>query len=272
MRGGVVWSHLLASILGGLVVAGVLLAFGVIGKQRTETVPINYSTAPPTDASGSGTSSDTATIYRVESPGVVHITAAITHRETSPFIINTEYPGSTMIGSGFLISRQGFILTTFHEIQGAGKIQVTFNADSTRTASIAAENQATDVALLKVNMTGVSAQVNSLPIGNSRAADIGTSVLAIANPYGLDRTLSSGIVSAQPSVLSGTGGGKIYDVLQSDVVSSPATDGGPLLDANGHVLGIQSEIEVPAAGSTYPVGFTVPIDTALKIVPKGVLP
>ena len=272
MRGGVVWSHLLASILGGLVVAGVLLAFGEVGKQRTETVPISYSSTPPANASGSGTNSNTEQIYLAENPGVVHITASISRRVTSPFIAGTEGPGDTEIGSGFLISRQGFILTTFHEIEGAGTIRVKFNSDTTRVAEIAGESPENDVALLKVDMHGVSAQILALPLGNSRSVSVGSSVMSIANPYGLDRTLATGIVSAQPGQLNGTEGTDIDDVLQTDIPASPATDGGPLMDTSGNVIGIDSEIEVQASGSRYAVGFAVPIDTAQAIVPKGVLP
>ncbi len=271
MRNGLVWSHVLASILGGLVVAGVLLAFGVIGKQRTETVPINYS-SPPADASGSGSGSSTEQIFQMEAPGVVHIRAEVRRRVTSPFIRGAETAGSTTIGSGFLISRSGLILTTCHQIEGANAITVEFNSDTSRQAEVMDCVPSDDVALLKVNMRGVSNQINSLTLGNSRSVSVGQNVLSIADPFGLDRTLSSGIVSAQQGQLTSADGTGIADVLQTDLPSSPGTDGGPLMDTDGNVIGINSEIEVQSGGRTYPVSFAIPIDTARSVVPKGVLP
>jgi S1-C subfamily serine protease len=279
VRGGLVWSHLLASILGGLVVAGVLLAFGVIGKQRTETVPVQYSSTPPASASGSGANSDTAQIYLNDGPGVVHITARILHRTTSPFVAGAEPAGSRVIGSGFLISRQGFILTTFHQIQGADfskGISVEFNAQTTRRAEVIQYKAQYDVALLKVNMHGVSQQIPALQMGNSRQVSVGASVLAIANPYGLERTLASGIVSSLQRELVGAHGVGVNDVLQTDLAASPGTDGSPLMDDVGDVIGINSQIEVTSGGRTYPVAFAMPINTVTSsmtgIVPKGVLP
>lgn len=279
MRGGLVWSHLLASILGGLVVAGVLLAFGVIGKQHTETVPVQYSSAPPASAIGGGVNSGAAQIYLDENPGVVQITAAITHRTTSPFVAGAEPAGSTVVGSGFLISHEGFILTTFHEIQGSDfskGIMVEFNSQTVRRAKVIAYKSQYDAAVLQVNMHGVPQAITALQMGDSQDVRVGASVLSIANPYGLERTLSSGIVSSLQRQLTAPDHLGVTDVLQTDLVASPGTDGSPLMDDNGDVIGINSQIEVKSGGRVYPVAFAVPINTVTSstngIVPKGVLP
>ena len=277
MRGGVVWSHLLASILGGLVVAGVLLAFGEIGRQRTETVPINYSSsAPPAGLTGAGSGSDAASIYDDEGSGVVLIKTKIARSTSSPFISGTEMAGTTATGSGFLISRRGFILTTYHEIEGADMahpaITVQFNAQTRRPAEVIRQNVPDDVALLKVDMRGVSDSIQTLPLGQSRLVSAGASVLSMGNPSGLDRTLSSGIVSSLQRRLVGVGGAEVTDVLQSDIPPTPGSDGGPLMDSGGNVIGIDSQIRVTSGGADYTVGFAVPIDTARVDVLAGVLP
>ncbi len=279
MRGGLVWSHLLASILGGLVVAGVLLAFGEIGKQRTQTVPINYASAPPMSANGAASGSSVEQIYNVEGAGVVLIRARLDRRITSPFIAGAEPAGATVLGSGFLVSRQGstgFILTTCHELEGADPtagITVEFNTQTTRHAEVIDCQPADDVGLLKVtDMHGVSASISALNLGDSRSVSVGSSVLAIANPFGLQRTLSSGIVAAQQRQLTAADSMTVSDVLQTDMPASPGSDGSPLMDASGTVVGINSQIEVASGARTYAVSFAVPIDTARALVPKGVLP
>jgi S1-C subfamily serine protease len=275
VRGGLVWSHLLASILGGLVVAGVLLAFGVIGKQRTETVPVQYSSAPPASASGAGASAGTAQIYQDEGPAVVRVQAKIIHRVSSPFIAGTELPGATSTGSGFLVSPRGFILTTCHQIEGAdftSGITVDFNSQTARRAEVIDCQPADDVALLKVNMRGVSSQITPLSLGNSRDVDVGSSVLAIANPYGLERTLASGVVSALQRQLTAVNGMAVNDVVQTDLLAAPGSDGSPLMDDTGKVIGINSQIQIQGGGRAYAVSFAVPINTAQTVVPKGVLP
>jgi S1-C subfamily serine protease len=186
--------------------------------------------------------------------------------------------GATVTSSGFLIASKGYILTTYHTIEGADPasgITVEFNTDTRRRAQLIEEDAVNDVALLKVDMTGVSTEIRPLDLGNSRTVSVGDSVMTIANPFGLQRTLASGIVSALQTQLTGVGGMGISDVLQTDIPSSPGADGGPLMDTDGDVIGINSQIEVPSGGSTSAVGFAVPIDTVTGshgIVQKGVLP
>jgi S1-C subfamily serine protease len=274
---GLLWSHVLASVCGGLVVAGVLLGFGVIGKQRTETVPINYSAPPTTVGDGSAQTDNTEQLYSSNAPGVVYITAKVLQRTTSPFIAGTEPASSISSGSGFLIASKaskGYILTSFHLIQGADYtrgITVAFNSETSRQAKVLEFNQTNDVALLQVDMKGVPAQIQPLSLGNSRSVEPGDSTLTISNPFGLERTLSTGIVSSLQPKLTGADGASIDDVIQTDTPTSPGSSGGPLLNASGEVIGVNSQIEVNSGGTNYLVGFAVPIETVRQIIPDGVL-
>jgi S1-C subfamily serine protease len=277
---GLLWSHLLASVCGGLALAGVLLAFGVIGKQRTTTVPINYS-QPPSDAGGSAQADDTEQIYDANQPGVVFIKAAITQRVTSPFIAGSETSASTSTGSGVLIASRrddghdvGYILTTFHTIEGSdldSGITVEFNHNSRRRAKVVDYSQSFDIALLSVDMEGVPTTITPLHLGDSLSVSVGDSLLAIANPFGSDRTLSSGIVSSLAGELTAIDGTSIDSVIQTDIPASPGASGGPLLNVDGQVIGITDQIQVASGGTSYLVGFAIPINTAKSYIPKGIL-
>jgi putative serine protease PepD len=272
---GVLWSHLLASVLGGVVVAGVLLAFGVVGTRHTETVPINYATTPPVNPAGPTAGSAVALTYLTESPGVVQVRAVVGRRVTSPFIAGTERPGTVATGSGVLISRRGYIITAFHVIEGAlaaDRITVSFNTDTVRRAEVIEYSQPNDVALLRVSMRGVSRRIRPLPVGNSRSVRVGDAIVTLANPYGLERTVASGIVASLQPELAGADGGGIADVIETDVSPAPGAAGGPLLDGNGNVIGIESFLEVSDGSGRFPVSFAVPINTVRTIIPRGVLP
>jgi S1-C subfamily serine protease len=275
---GLLLSHLLASVCGGLVLAGVLLGFGVIGKQRTETVPINdYSATPPASASGSIVNTSSNQIYLTDETGVVSIRARLDQSVTSPFIANPEPAGSTSTGSGFLVSGTGYIITSAHVIAGADPthgIIVVFNAEYSRRAAVVSTDTADDVAVLKVDsMKGLPADIQPLSFGDSRTVVVGDTTYAIANPFGSQRTISSGIISALQPALIGVGA-TIDNVIQTDLQNTAGLSGAPLLDGHGHVIGLNSQIRVDNGGSGYLVSFAVPIRTIEDdpTVPKGVLP
>lgn len=261
---GLLWSHVLASVCGALVVAGVLLAFGVVGHQRTETVPINESSAPVE----SSATADGVGIFRTDAPGVVHVSARASAPVPTP-VAPAPHHNSTTSGSGFLISRRGYILTDYHLIASAANsrrdIAVALDADYTRRATVIKTNPADDLALLQVDMRGVPDLIRGLSLGKSSNLQVGETALSIANPYGHDRTLSSGLISAMGRNLTGTGGIGIDDVLETD--SSPVTgvSGSPLLDGSGRVIGINSQL------GHHGGAFAVPIDTVKDWLPSWVL-
>jgi len=261
-------SHFAASVVGGLAVAGAFLALGVTGRRTTLTVfeesPIE--TQPASSTTKPLTPND---IYERDAPGVVFVKALVVEQVEDPFDLFPQKVQSSSTGSGFLIRSNGLILTNYHVIQGADRnsgVTVQFEDDISRPATVIAENQNNDLALLKVNMAGLP-QINPLPLGESSSVRVGDPTLAIGNPFGLDRTLTSGIVSALQRQIQAPDGFSIDNVIQTDTPIYPGNSGGPLLDAAGRVIGINSQIETTGDGGTVGIAFAVPIDTAKAFIP-----
>ncbi len=197
----------------------------------------------------------------------------------SPFELHPQRPDSTSSGSGFLVNRTGLVLTAYHLIEGSDPssgITVQFQDSGVRPAVLVAENAAEDLALLRVDMHGLP-PVRPIPFGDSTTVRVGDATLALANPFGLERTLTSGIVSALQPLIVTPDGFRLNDVIQTDTPIDPGSNGGPLLDADGRAIGITSQIEAAAANGegTAPLAFAVPIDTAKQLLPpagQGVSP
>ena len=259
-------SHFAAALTGGVVVAGSLLVFGVAGPRNTQTIylqsPLSAATAPNT----AGLSAHA--IYVQDAPGVVFVRAQVVEQVQDPFdLFGIEQQSSTSTGSGFLIDRQGDILTNYHVIEGANRasgVSVQFEDKVLRSATVIGVDPNNDLAVLHVNMTGVPS-VKPLRMGDSESVEVGDPTLAIGNPFGLDRTLTSGIVSALQRQITAPDGFAINNVIQTDAPINPGNSGGPLLDVAGDVIGINSQIASgspgPASGS-YGIAFAIPINTA----------
>jgi S1-C subfamily serine protease len=262
-------SQFAASIVGGLVVAGSFLALGVTGQRTTRTV---LEEAPivgqPTSSTGGLTPH---AIYERDAPGVVFVRALVVQQVQDPFDLFPQREQSSSTGSGFLISSSGMILTNYHVIEGADRttgVTVQFADNVTRQAIVVGEDQNNDLALLKVDLAGVP-RVRPLTLGESAAVRVGDPTLAIGNPFGLDRTLTSGIVSALQRQIQAPNGFSIDNVIQTDAPINPGNSGGPLLDATGQVIGINSQIETSGDGTgSVGIGFAVPIDTAKEFLPR----
>ena len=187
-----------------------------------------------------------------DAPAVVFVRAATSG---APLAVGAA-PGKgrqsgSSTGSGFLI-RGGYILTTFHIIQGANPssgISVQFDDAGARRATVIGANKSDDVALLRVSLAGLPA-IRPLTLGESSNVKVGDPILSIANPFGLDRTLSTGIVSALQRQIEAPSGSSVDNVIQTDAPSLPSDSGGPLLNAAGNVIGINSAIAAdPNEGS-----------------------
>ena len=264
-------SHFAAAVVGGLVVAGTFLALGVTGRRTTRTI-VEESPIAAQPASSTTSSLTPHAIYERDAPGVVFVKALVVQQVQGPFDLFPQRQQSTSTGSGFLIDSRGLILTNYHVIEGADRssgVAVQFEDNVTRRAIVIGEDQNNDLALLKVDMAGVPA-VRPLVLGDSSTVRVGDPTLAIGNPFGLDRTLTSGIVSALQREIQAPNGFSIDNVIQTDAPINPGNSGGPLLDAAGRVIGINSQIETGAGGGTGSVGiaFAVPIDTAKAFLPK----
>jgi S1-C subfamily serine protease len=262
-------SQFAAAALGGLVTTGALFALGVVGRRTTRTI-IEESPVAAQPASAHGSGLTPHAIYEREAPGVVFVRALVIQQVQDPFDLFPQREQSTSTGSGFLINSSGLILTNFHVIEGADRstgVAVQFVDNVTRQAKVIGQDPNNDLALLKVDMSGVPS-VQSLPLGESAAVRVGDPTLAIGNPFGLDRTLTSGIVSALQRQIQAPDGFSIDNVIQTDAPINPGNSGGPLLDATGHVIGINSQIETTGNGGTGSVGigFAVPIDTAKQFL------
>jgi S1-C subfamily serine protease len=252
-------THFVAALVGGAVVAAVLLLTGAAGGDETKTVFGGADLANP--KTGALTPRE---IYKRDAPGVVFVTADVT-QAASPF--GTQQRGQAT-GSGFVIGKGGSIVTNAHVVEGATRVSVRFG-DSKRTrARVAGRDPSTDLALLLVDPGGLD--LHPLDLGSSKGIQVGDPTVAIGNPFGLDRTLTTGVVSAlQRSIPSLQPGFSINDVIQTDAAINPGNSGGPLIDPFGKVIGVNSQIETGGGGSgNVGIGFAVPIDTAKEVIPQ----
>jgi S1-C subfamily serine protease len=192
---------------------------------------------------------------------VVHITTLSVR--TDPFRFRAlEVPGGT--GSGFIWDRQGHIVTNFHVIKGASSARVTLSDQSTLPADLVGYSARNDLAVLRV--AGLPGNLKPLPLGTSRDLVVGQDVSAIGSPFGLDYTLSTGVISGLGREIEGAGGLPILGAIQTDAAINPGNSGGPLLDSSGRLVGINTMIYSPS-GASAGIGFAVPADTVARVVP-----
>jgi S1-C subfamily serine protease len=254
---------LISALIGGIVVAVMLIATGVAGDGDTKTV-VAQAPLAAANASGDDDALTPRDIYKRDAPGVVFISAEIVKTQPSPFV---EPQRGMSTGTGFVIGKNGSIVTNAHVVQGATRVNVRIGDDQAVKAKIAGEDPSTDLALLLVDPDGLD--LHPLALGSSKAVEVGDPTLAIGNPFGLDRTLTTGVVSAKqrniPSLLEGF---RIDDVIQTDAAINPGNSGGPLLDATGKVIGVNSQIETGGGSGFVGIGFAVPIDTAKQVIPQ----
>jgi S1-C subfamily serine protease len=265
-------AHFASAVVGGLVVAGGFLVFGISGTQRIETVveeaPVAAQT--PDNRSGGLTPHD---IYQRDAPGVVFVHATLVDQVANPFDLFHARESDTSTGSGFLVDKRGDILTNFHIIEGAarsGGVTVEFENEATRPASVVAVDPNDDLAVLRVDMRHVP-RVMPLTTGDSTSVRVGDPTLTIGNPFGIDRTLTSGIVSALQHQIQAADGRTIDNVIQTDQSVAAGNSGAPLLDADGRVVGINSQVAISAGGGggvNETVSFAIPIDTADSVLAR----
>jgi S1-C subfamily serine protease len=261
-------SPLVAALIGGVVVAVALLALGVGGGGETKTVvapaPVSGNAAVAAKSSPSGlTARD---IYKRAAPGVVNVKAQIVQQVESPFDVFPQEQRGEASGSGFVVDSKGYILTNAHVIEGASQVTVSFEDKQTATAKVVGRDSSSDLALLKVEGEH---PLKPLALGDSRSVQVGDPTIAIGNPFGLDRTLTTGVVSALQRRIEAPNGFGISNVIQTDAAINPGNSGGPLLDAAGRVIGINSQIATGGGGNgNVGIGFAVPINTAKDIIPQ----
>ena len=248
-------------------VGATLIGTGVIntGDTRREVVRQVASAPGPTIEASTGRRVSVNEIYRRAAPGVVFVTARVLRQQESPYGFPLEQEGLAT-GSGFVLDRRGYVLTNAHVVEGAGDVRVRFeeNGDLVR-ARVVGRDISTDIAVLKVDPK--DAKLVPLRLANSSSLNVGDPVVAIGNPFGFDRTVTTGIVSALQRQITAPNGFQINDVIQTDAAINPGNSGGPLLNARGQVVGINSQIATRTGGSVG-IGFAVPSNTARKVVPE----
>jgi S1-C subfamily serine protease len=263
-----------AALAGGLVVAIVGLIAISAGwvkssdsNSNSEATTLAATPLPqPAAQKTSGNALSVHQIYQSDSPGVAFIQAQQAPQSPSPLNPFGGSGGGTATGSGFVIDHDGHILTNAHVVDGASKIEVTLgNTDNSSPvpAQVVGKDDSTDIAVLKVNAP--SDQLQPLALGDSSQAQVGDPVVAIGNPFGLDRTVTSGIVSALQRQIKAPNGFTIDNVIQTDAAINPGNSGGPLIDAQGAVIGINAQIESGGSGGNVGIGFAVPINTARQV-------
>jgi S1-C subfamily serine protease len=261
-----------SALLGGLVVAvfgWIAIAAGWIQSgESSEAAPaVTALAAPVSDNNGGEEEGNVVNrIYKADGQGVAFVQATEAAPEPSPFDPFGEAEGGGVAtGSGFVIDTQGHLLTNNHVVEGAEKIEVKLgSSEHPYTAKVVGADPSTDVALLKVDAP--SSQLHPLQLGNSAEVEVGDPVVAIGNPFGLDRTVTSGIVSALQRQIEAPAGFSISHVIQTDAAINPGNSGGPLIDAEGRVIGINSQIETGGGSNgNVGIGFAIPIDTAREV-------
>jgi S1-C subfamily serine protease len=205
---------------------------------------------------------NTTEIFRKASPAVVYVTNSELRR--SFFSLDVlEIPRGT--GTGFVWDKHGLVVTNFHVIAGAQKLTVTLHDRSEYNAEVVGVAPEKDLAVLRLEHP--PADLVTLPLGDSSQLTVGRKVLAIGNPFGLDTTLTTGIVSALGREIEAAGNRKIHDVIQTDAAINPGNSGGPLLNSLGQLVGVNAAIYSPS-GASAGIGFAIPVNTVKEVVPQ----
>ncbi|MCH9045628.1 MAG: trypsin-like peptidase domain-containing protein [SAR324 cluster bacterium] len=220
---------------------------------------------PPSVVTPQITSTDEANniqIFKNASPSTVFVTNNQLRRDLVTLNV-FEIPQGT--GTGFVWNREGYVITNSHVVEGASSVSVGLAAGTTRKARLVGLAPAIDIAVLKIDAP--PEQLQPLPLGDSNELQVGQKVLAIGNPFGLDFTLTTGIISALGREISAPNGRRIRGVIQTDAAINPGNSGGPLLDSTGRLIGVNTAIIGPGGGSAG-IGFAVPINSVAKAVPQ----
>ncbi len=257
---------MIPGLLGGALAALVLLLAGPFGGTTHRTVLDSGSGSSRAFASTEQSStrqSGASRVYASDAHGVVAVRAASTESQGGPF--GESGGGSVDTGSGIVLTSSGLILTNYHVVANAHTITVALDGESggTRTATVVGEDPSLDLAVLRIDSSGLT--LHPLALADSSKAQVGDAVYAIGNPFGLNWTLTTGIVSALHREIQAPNGAKIEGVIQTDASLNPGNSGGPLLNAEGAVIGINSQIASASSSSgsagSNGVGFAISSET-----------
>ncbi len=253
-----------------LLVASVFTGGFFLGRSRQSTPPPSYDLAPPAEPAPplqipqdlTGEERRDIDVFRRAAASVVFITSIAVQRNLFSFDV-MQIPQGT--GSGFVWDDAGHIVTNFHVIQQGDRFSVTLADQSEWDAMIVGVAPEKDLAVLRIEAP--KEKLAALPVGRSRDLLVGQRVLAVGNPFGLDHSLTVGVVSALGRELTSPNGRKIRDVIQTDAAINPGNSGGPLLDSSSRLIGVNTAIYSPS-GASAGIGFAIPVDTVARLVPQ----
>jgi S1-C subfamily serine protease len=268
-------AFLATAVAGGAVALVGAAAFDDLGTHttvvNTPPSPATVTTSAVRTAAGALTDAE---IYRRDSPGVVQITATTTQTQSDPFgLLPPTSQTEQALGSGFVIDKAGHIVTNEHVVAGAQKVEVSFSGQDQIKARLVGKDTSTDIAVLKIDAHARA--LTPLSLGNSDAVQVGDAVVAIGNPFGFDRTLTAGIVSAVGREIAAPNSTPIENAIQTDAAINHGNSGGPLIDDEGRVIGVTSQISTGNTGEqgNIGIGFAIPINlvrsVAAQIVKTG---
>jgi S1-C subfamily serine protease len=252
-----------AVLIGGLGGAALALALGSSSDPATSSGDSASIEGSPLAAAGRRLSPEA--IYKLAAPGVVVISATQTEKVPATFFNPPTSEKLQIGGSGFVVDPRGDIVTNDHVVQGATDVRVGFSGGATYPATIVGADPSTDLAVIRVRAP--ASALRPLALADSGHVEVGDPVYAIGNPFGLDRTMTAGIVSATGRDISAPNGLGIPNAIQTDAPINHGNSGGPLLDAEGRVIGINDQIESGGTDGNVGVGFSIASNTAKAVVP-----
>jgi S1-C subfamily serine protease len=254
---------LLIALISGLFAAGIVTLVDRINNRFQSSQAAFSETAPAgiTDPSTSTDEKNNIEVYRTLSPGVVFIHSTTYARDFFGYV--EQQQGS---GSGSILDQEGNILTNYHVIEGAQKLSVSLGGKKDYPAVVVGGDPDTDLAVIRLTEKPAG-PLTVVPLGDSEKLVVGQKVLAIGNPFGLDRTLTTGVISGLQRPIRARNTRLIEGAIQTDASINPGNSGGPLLDSHGRMIGINSQILSPS-GSSAGVGFAVPVGIAKRVVPQ----
>jgi S1-C subfamily serine protease len=263
---------LAVAVAGAGLALGAAALFGGFGGSTTTVREIQ--SVVPASSSVSFAHGKALSIYEVfkrSAPGVVQVTSTqVVQAPADPFFGNPFGQPQTerrqALGSGFVIDKAGHIVTNYHVVQGARQVEVSFSNNESVKAQVVGTDPSSDLAVLQVKVN--SRALTPLSLGDSDGVRVGDSVVAIGNPFGLDRTVTAGIVSALQRQITSPNEYAIDHVIQTDAPINHGNSGGPLLNAEGQVIGVNSQIETGSSGTegNVGIGFAIPSNTVKTVV------
>ena len=241
------------------VFTAIILTLAQAAGARLQVAGAAPEPAAITDPSVATDERNNIEVYRAAAPGVAFITSSRSRFGS----FESEARAGT--GSGSVIDSQGHILTNDHVVANAQNLTVSLGGEKTYPATVVGRDPDTDLAVIKINVP--ASELTVIPLGDSERLVVGQKVLAIGNPFGLDRTLTTGVISGLQRPIRARNGRQIEGAIQTDASINPGNSGGPLLDTRGRMIGINSQI-LSTTGASSGVGFAVPVQIARRVVPQ----